>query len=198
MTREVSDLRIRVLHFAGSPFVAGATLGSSVLAQSSAAIGTLGDSVIYLDFDGIEVATGSFLRESVLGLRDFCQRSSKNLTLVVANANELVTEELSDLLTRLRDAILGCRLSENNTPSQPTIVGQLEDAQRRTLAAVLEVGVADASTLSSRHSDDFDKIGPTGWNNRLAALAAKGILREARRGRAKSYKPTVEGLTLGS
>jgi hypothetical protein len=75
----------------------------------------------------------------------------------------------------------------------------LEDAQRRTLAAVLKAGATDASTLAGlpRQDGDPDKIGPTGWNNRLASLAAKGILRETRRGRTKTYRLTVEGLTLG-
>lgn len=191
-------MRLALLQIAQSPFVAGATLGSAVLARAIALIGTLADVVVFLDFEGIEVATGSFLREAVLGLRDFCQRSERNLTVVIANPNHLVAEELSDILARSRDAVLCCQLARDGSAYSPFLLGQLEDAQRTALRAVLELGAADANTLTTRQSADAVQIGPTGWNNRLAALAAKGILRETRRGRTKTYRPTVEGLTLGS
>jgi hypothetical protein len=191
-------MRLPVIELAETPFAAGATLGSAVQARAIAKIGALADAIVFLDFDGIEAATGSFLREAVLGFRDFCHRSARNLTVVIANPSALVTEELGDLLTRLRDAVLCSQLSPEARPATPFIVGLLEDTQRRTLAAVLETGAADAASLAGRHAGDPDKIGVTGWNNRLAALAAKGLLRESRHGRAKIYRPALEGLILGS
>lgn len=188
-------MRLPVANLAETPFVAGATLGSVVQAKSIALLRTAADAVVLLDFDGIEAATGSFLREAVLGLRDFCHRSPHGLTLVVANPSDLVTEELDDLLARLRDAVLCCRLDAAGVPAEPFIAGVLEEVQRQTLSAVLEVGTADATLLAAQFSTEPEK--KTGWNNRLATLAAKGILRETRRGRAKTYRPAVEGLTLG-
>ncbi len=192
-------MRLSVSQLAGTTFVAGATLGSAVRARAIAETGTLADESVFLDFDGIEAATGSFLREAVLGLRDSDQLGSRNLSVVVANPSELVSEELGELLSRLRDVVLCCRLAADETPANPFLLGVLEDAQRRTLAAVLKVGATDATTLAGmpRQDGDPDKIGVTGWNNRLASLAAKGILRETRRGRTKTYRPAVEGLTLG-
>jgi hypothetical protein len=189
-------MRLSVAELAHQKLAAGASLGSAVLARAVAATGRAADEVIFLDFGEVEVATSSFLREGVLGLRDFCHRADRNLTAVVANPNGLVVEELRELLTRLRDAVLCCRLDKKGQPSAPFLVGPLEEAQRETLAAVLAAGVADAATLAAAHTSDPEpKV--TKWNNRLAALAAKGILREVRRGRSKSYRPTVEGLTLG-
>jgi hypothetical protein len=37
-----------------------------------------------------------------------------------------------------------------------------------------------------------DNIGTTAWNNRLATLAAKGMLKEVRNGRAKLFSPVME------
>lgn len=191
-------MRFVLLDQTQTPFLAGATFGAAVLARAVASLGSLRETVVFLDFGGVEAATGSFLREFVLGLRDFCHRSERNLTVVVANPSGLVVEEFHDLLARLRDAMLCCQLGPDDSPHSPFLVGQLEDAQRTALAAVLELGAADANTLTARQPAGGDRIGPTGWNNRLAALAAKGILRETRRGRAKTYHSTVEGLSLGS
>lgn len=170
-----------------------------IRSRATAETGTLTEEILFLDFNGIEAATGSFLREAVLGLRDSDQIASRNLAVIVANPSDLVAEELGELLSRLRDVILCCRLDAEGTSTNPFLIGVLEDAQRRALAAVLKVGPTDAATLAGlpREDGDPDKIGVTGWNNRLASLAAKGILRETRRGRTKTYRPTVEGLTLG-
>lgn len=192
-------MRLSIPQLASATFVAGATLGSAVRSRVIAETGTLADEILFLDFSGIEAATGSFLREAVLGLRDSVLLTSRNLSVVVANPSELVAEELAELLSRMRDVVLCCRLDADETPTDPFLLGVLEDAQRRTLTAVLKVGTTDAATLAAvpRTQGDPDKIGATGWNNRLAALAAKGILRESRHGRTKTYRSTVEGLTLG-
>jgi hypothetical protein len=192
-------LRLQISQLAGATFVAGATLGSAVRSRAIAETSGMTDEILFLDFSGIDAATGSFLREAILGLRDSDLIASRNLAVAVANPSELVAEEFGELLSRVRDVVLCCRLGADETPSNPFLLGALEDAQRRALAAVLKAGSTDAATLAAmpRSEGDPDKIGATGWNNRLASLAAKGILRETRRGRTKTYRPTVEGLTLG-
>jgi hypothetical protein len=37
-----------------------------------------------------------------------------------------------------------------------------------------------------------DKIGTTAWNNRLATLSAKGMLKEVRHGKTKLFSPVME------
>ena len=45
---------------------------------------------IYLDFEGVEIATASFLREAVFAFRDTIRRDHRTITnLFVANANEI-------------------------------------------------------------------------------------------------------------
>jgi hypothetical protein len=178
--------------------LAGAANGANLLARFVAATAaTSGPEVVFLDFRGVQVATSSFLREAVLGFRDFCRRSRPDLYPVVANANTVVLEELADLLQRNRDALVVCSLGEGETAQRARVVGTLEDKQRVTLRAVLEAGEADAATLAKLFEKQ-DPIGVTGWNNRLAALAAKGILRDVRGGRSKRFRPVVEGLSLGT
>src|SRR5579862_7392251 len=66
---------------------------------------------IFLDFSDIEVATASYLRESVLAFRDFVRGRHSMLYPVVANANEAVSEELLMLVASRGDAIMSCMLS---------------------------------------------------------------------------------------
>src|SRR5262249_5275524 len=146
--------------------------------------------VIALDFAGTLVATGSFLRESILGFRDFCRRSQPNLYPVVANLNETVEEELLDLLQSRREALVACLVAANGDALSPRVLGILEEKQRVTLDAVLSLGEADAATLTDRLATT-EKIGVTGWNNRLSSLVAAGILMEVRSGRGKRYRPIL-------
>ena len=39
-----------------------------------------------------------------------------------------------------------------------------------------------------------EKVGHTAWNNRLAALAGKGVVVETQHGRAKRYRPLLPGM----
>jgi hypothetical protein len=67
----------------------------------------------------------------------------------------------------------------------------LDEKQRVTLEAVVDAKEADAGTLQHRFRKS-DEIGITGWNNRLAALVAKGLLIETQKGRGKLYRPVLE------
>ncbi len=177
--------------------MAGAANGAVVLSRLVSQVHRLAvPTVIALDFYGVTVATGSFLRECVLGFRDYCRRSQPNLYPVIANLDETVLEELRDLLKHRRQALVCCRLEGDDQFRTPRVEGVLEEKQVVTLDAVLAMGEADAATLAEQLGST-DKIGPTGWNNRLASLAAEGILIETRNGRAKRYRPVVEGLQRG-
>ena len=51
----------------------------------------------FLDFSGVDAATSSFLRESVLGYRDALRMRRSRLYPVISNADEGVEEELDYL-----------------------------------------------------------------------------------------------------
>jgi hypothetical protein len=190
-------MRASLSELAQSDILAGAANGALTLSRLVLQVRRLATpTVVFLDFAGVTVATGSFLRECVLGFRDYCRRSQPNLYPVVANLAEAVLEELRDLLTQRRQAMVCCVLGPGDRPADPRVEGVLEEKQTVTLDAVLEMQEADAGSLAERFAST-EKIGVTGWNNRLASLVAEGMLIEARSGRAKKYRPILEGLQRG-
>src|SRR4051812_46330751 len=121
-------MRIALTDLGLGDVLAGATNGTNASSQFVARVRSLtAPTVVYLDFSGISVATGSFLRESVLGFRAYCRRSQQNLALVVANMNDLVREELRDLLLSRREAIVCCALGESELPERARVEGVLEE-----------------------------------------------------------------------
>jgi hypothetical protein len=190
-------LRFLVRPLAGDETLGGSENGARLLANMIPRIAASKQSSgpVFLDFDGIRIATASFLRECVLGLRSYCQHNRPGLHVVVANAHPVVVEELHFLLTRLRDALPSCRLDARGAVSEARILGVLDEKQAVTLQAIVELGGADARTLTQKVAKE--RIGITGWNNRLAALAGKGLVMETRSGRAKIYRPILEGLSHG-
>jgi hypothetical protein len=195
--RKANRMNIALVTYAKTEVLAGSASGSEILSQLVGQVNRVSTpTVVVLDFDGISVATGSFLRECVLGFRDYCRRSQPNLHPVVANLTDAVAEELKYLLQSKREVLVACTLKPNGRPIQPEVIGTLEEKQKLTLDAVLELEEVDAAVLAERFSSE--KIGITGWNNRLASLAAGGILMEVRSGRGKRYRPVVEGLKNGA
>lgn len=175
----------------GNSILSGSLLGRKVFADFIAQAPPVENpTVVFLDFEGVEVATSSFLRESVLAFRDTCSQSLVNLYPVVANANESVLEELQFYLRERSDAIWCCQVDEDGMISNPKIIGwsKLEDGQRQTLEYVKQLKRASAPMLFKEN----DAVQATGWNNRLSALAAKRLLIERREGKSKVFSTVLE------
>ncbi|GAB4124891.1 MAG: hypothetical protein Tsb0027_23610 [Wenzhouxiangellaceae bacterium] len=187
-------MRIRMKTLARSSVLAGALSGRKTLGLLLEGIDeeTKAPETVYLDFAGIEVATASFLRESILEFRDIVRRRWTNYYPVVANTNDTVTEELSMLLDPQRDVLMLCTLSEYGVPGAARLVGKLEPKQRITFDLVKTLGEADAGELM-RAANGSERVGQTAWNNRLASLSRLGLLMETSYGRAKRYRPLPLG-----
>lgn len=146
---------------------------------------------LFLNFAGLDLVTSSFFREGILAFRDYCVNNRFNLYPIIANITQQSLDELDVALeVRGGDAIIVCRL-EGGEVIDAQVVGPLEEKQMLTLQAVLKEREADAASLLEKHKES-EEIGITGWNNRLAALAAKGLLVEFKKGRGKLYRPVVE------
>ncbi|MFN2511728.1 MAG: hypothetical protein ABR568_09830 [Pyrinomonadaceae bacterium] len=172
--------------------LAGAIPGKSMLGKLITAVRPpTAPEPVLLSFDRVDVATGSFLRESVFGFRDYCTKTQPNLYPVVANANEVIVDELEFLLRLSGDALFTCIVDEHGKVESSHIIGQLNDKQRLTFDAVLEAREADATTLQRKYGQT-EQIQITGWNNRLSSLVVKGILMEIKKGRSKVYRPVLE------
>jgi hypothetical protein len=150
----------------------------------------LGPEEVFLDFGSVTVATASFLRESVFAFRDAVRQRRSNFYPVIANASEVVMDELRILLDQTTDALLLCELNDSGKASSPRLLGQLDPKQRRTFELVRERGETDAAELMRAHGKS-EEIGQTAWNNRLAALAGLGVVVEVSVGRGKRYRPLL-------
>lgn len=185
-------IRYRLFHIASSKAtLAGSAMGRQMLANLISETHSVSQpTVAFLDFSGIDLATGSFLREAVLGFRDFSRNAMGALYPVVSNANGTIEEELSIYLKDRNDAIWACSLGEDGEVTDPHILGQLDTAHRTTLQLIVEHRRISAPELAKLRPDEG--VGVTAWNNRLAALAAKGIVIEFREGKTKSFAPVME------
>lgn len=161
-------------------------LSALVSAQPS----TSAPTPVFLDFEGVEVATASFLRESVIGFRNYCRQSIPNAYPVLANLSADVSEEIEFFIKARGDALWVCDLNARGAVSHGRIIGELEPAQREAFNAAIQLGSVTAATLAKSFSKQA--IGNTAWNNRLSALAAKGLLMETRQGKTKSFNPPLE------
>lgn len=176
----------------GRTVLAGAIPGKSMLGKLITAVQPpKGPEPVLLSFDRIDAATASFLREAVLGFRDYCTKTQPNLYPVVANANEVVVDELEFLLKLNGDALFICNMDEHGKVKSSQIIGHLNDKQRLTFDAVLAVRETDAATLQDKYRET-EQVQITGWNNRLSSLVAKGVLMEIKKGRSKLYRPVLE------
>jgi hypothetical protein len=175
----------------GQTILSGAILGRKLLSALVAATpSSAAPMPAFLDFTGIEVATASFLREAVIGFRDYARRSLGNVYPAVANLAPAVAEELDFFVRAHSDALWSCELDSRDTVISARLIGELDPVQRSTFEMAVELRTISAPELAARFADL--RIGPTAWNNRLSALATKGLLVERKQGKTKSFSPLLE------
>ena len=149
---------------------------------------------LYLDFGGIDLATASHMRESIMALNSLIRSRRSKFYLVVANANEKVKEDLA-VLTRLAGSVLlSCKLNQREQISDVELIGALDPKQALTFKLVSERGETDARELTATSEEDVQQ---TAWNNRLAALEALGVIAEISHGKSKKYRPVLKGAKHG-
>jgi len=147
---------------------------------------------IFLDFSRVEVATASYLRESVLAFRDLIRGRRSTFYPVIASTNDEVRDELIELMRTRGDALVVCTLDKGGNVVEAGLIGDLDPKQRMTFDLVHERGETDAGELMRAYGESEGLKHTTAWNNRLAALAARGLLMEVSQGRAKRYRPLFE------
>jgi hypothetical protein len=187
--------RILISELTPGPVLSGALRGQELLAKllPEAAAEPPSPQPLFLDFNGIDSATASFLRESVLTFRDMVRGRRSTIYPVIANASELVQEDLKELVRSRGGVILTCRLADDDSVSEPGMIGDLDPKQQLTFDLVRERGQTDAMELMREHGAN-ELVGATAWNNRLSSLAALGLLiEEISTGRTKRYRPLLMG-----
>lgn len=187
-------MRYNMLPLGCDPVLSGAVNGKTAFASMVKEIDDepTSPSALYLDFTDVRVATASYLRESVFALKAYLRNINSRYYPVAANANDSVYDELLTIAHARNDAIIGCRLNAQNVVSDISLIGQLDPKQKMTFELVNDLKQADAGRLMQRYGEEEQTASTTAWNNRLAGLAARGLIREFTRGRAKYYRPVLE------
>ena len=185
---------IRMKDHTGREVLAGARSGKSALnwMLEQTIMEPARPELAILDFSAVEVATASFLRESVLAFRDIIRGRRSQFYPIAANMNDLVRDEFIELLRARGGAIMTCSNCDDGHVRDPTPIGQLDPKQRLTYELVQRHGETDASELMREYGRTEGLKHTTAWNNRLAALASMGLIVEESEGRAKRYRLLVE------
>ena len=184
-------MRIKMQDILGSrkDILAGAINGQKALTNMLGLINAEPEKAeeLFLDFNGVQVATASFLREAVFAFREKVRGRRSNFYPVVANANSAVEDDLKVLVQSDNSVLMLCALDRKGKPHKMHLVGSLDPKQRLTFNLV-QKGVTDAGQLMREHGEN-ENVKQTAWNNRLAALTALGLVVEMNAGRTKKYRP---------
>lgn len=188
MICEIHDMVISIREQCDGSVCAGSHAGREVLGKLLALTSSepASPSPLFLDFGDIEVATVSFVRESALALRDFLRGRKSNYFPVLANANQQILDELEIILSLKNEAFLHCHLQSDERVTDISLLGHLDEKLKHVFRVIQERGEIDAGELQ-REFGAAEGVQQTAWNNRLAALAAAGLVTETSRGRAKRY-----------
>jgi hypothetical protein len=190
--REVRTI-VNMAEVGGGAILSGAASGRNALASllTATAVEPALPTPVFLNFAWVDVATASFLRESILTFRDFVRGRRSNFYPVVANPNADVRDEFEELVCIRGDVLMACMLDDSGNVIDATPIGQLEPKQQLTFDLVRRHGETDAGELMRKYAKS-EKVHTTAWNNRLAGLAARGLVIEVSQGRAKRYKALFE------
>ncbi len=174
----------------GNPILSGAASGRNALAVLLTLTATEPPvpTPVFLNFAWVDVATASFLRESVLIFRDLIRGRKSNFYPIIANPKDSVREELEELVHPRGGVLMACKMDESCRVIEATPIGQLDPKQQLTFDLVRRHGETDAGELMREYAEEKVKHA-TAWNNRLASLASLGLVVEVSQGRTKRYKP---------
>lgn len=174
------------------------TLGASPAVRD---LGGLGE-VVVLDFSGLAVATGSYLKATVLELLLAGAAAAAagefkdgerlidplNVYPVVAGLNAEIAEELDVVLRGQQEPRCCLQILEEDEGiiASARRLGPLDPVLVETLDHVAVLGRATASELHQQFPQPRP-ISVTAWNNRLNDLNARRLLRRVRHGRQWTY-----------
>jgi hypothetical protein len=194
----VKEVIVRILlkEIGNSNVLAGALNGKSALMRLLGAtiLEPTEPEPLFIDFAGVDVATASFLRESIIAFRDIVRHKRSQFYPVIANPNEAVRDELVELVRARGDVLMTCALDDAGTVLSAAMVGNLDPKQLVTFDLVRQRGETDAGELMRVYGEKEGLKHATAWNNRLASLATLGLIIEISIGRAKRYRPLFAGV----
>jgi DNA-binding transcriptional ArsR family regulator len=173
--------------------LAGATNGAAWFSAARHIVDASPTGLSVIDFQGVRLATVSWMREAVLALRKYAGAMRPDIVFAVANLAPLVREEFDEALRATNNVFLVVHDTTDRTGIGAVLLGVLDPALRETLSVVDGKAEFDATLICQ----SLPTVAPSAANNRLASLEKKGILTSTRRGRTRIYRPILEGLHYG-
>lgn len=184
---------ISVSEIARSVDLAGAADGAAWFQAARPRIDAAQPGLYAIDFNGVRIATVSWLREGPLLLCKYAAAIQPDFRFVATGLSPLVREELEVALEATGAVLIAAEAGFGSHSTQPVVLGRLDPALRDTLQAVEGQPEFDATFVLRA----IPGVGLSAANNRLAALETKGILTSERRGRSRLYRPLLENLRYG-
>lgn len=178
---------VRLLDLVDDDVLGGAGPGKAAMPKLLARVRDAQSPAVIVDLQGVKVATASFVRECLLGVRDAVK---PNCLIAVANPSQYVLEDLELLLSTAGKAIAIAEKGEGGAHFR--LVGSLDPVLMNCFEALLARGRATAPELASELPGE--EVGPTAWNNRLSSLVDHGLALSASTGRRRFYSTFTEYL----
>lgn len=169
--------------------------------------------VVILDFSGIEAANASYVRATALWMLR-CALKARDTGDYPPSADPwriqplrlegiflagLSEEVRNDIAIQLNEGRLACAEvidCDDDQVRKVAILGHLDTQLRRTLDCLLELGGECTADRLWKHFTE-DRIGPTGWNNRLAELYQSHLINRRKEGKFWKYFTTFKEVTNG-
>lgn len=169
-------------------FLQGRPLGRKHFPMLCAAISESTEGgLIFLDFVGAEIVTGSWINEALVPLVDWMADRRNDLFPILMNLESDWIDDLQ-LVSEWNHC---CFLVAKGTfpPETAVLAGKLDPGQRQAFDAVIASPGITGAELERQHA--ASKVKATAWNNRLKDLFQKRLLQREKRGREQVYRPVV-------
>jgi len=169
-------------------FLQGRPLGRKHFPMLCAAINESTEGgLVLLDFDNVEIVTGSWINEALVPLVGWMADSRNELFPILMN----LKSDWIDELQLISDWNHCCFLvgEGSSLPDSALLTGTLDPGQRQTFDAVIASSYITGAELERQYPES--KVKATAWNNRLKDLFQKRLLQREKRGREQIYRPVV-------
>ncbi len=184
---------------------AGASLGARhvELLLQQVPLEPFATTTVVIDFDGIEGATGSYLKAFVVHLircrqvaldpKEETPPDARSFELFVEHLSEDVATDLRGVLVEAGVACLEALEWDASRVRRARVHGDLDPAVDQALKSLVAARAATAAHLGAAHR----KIGVTAWHYRLGVLLKLGLARRVKSERSWVYEPAAMEVSYG-
>jgi len=185
--------RIKVREITGLDTLAGKSGGARDFPKFMAAVEDSPEGcTVLLDWSGVEIATASYFGATFVPLLRLTMTGDLDRYLVLTGLNQTCLDELKLALEVPGLVALLGDCSKNGTIKSVLLFGKLESVYIEAFAEVQRAKGVSASELHTRQDRSRNRIGKTGWINRLSSLHRLRLVRKQKIGRRFVFRSVNE------